>query len=171
MLSRRLRLPAYFVGASLVAVPAFDALMQIAPFHPFDPRWRFGAVGLLSGALLLPEIGLLIAVAVAVNSNDHVTQRGLRVLSWIGVVLVAGCLALFVHDATETRVTVRPDLQHEFLAASMTSMFNLAAGAAAFAVLARASNRRVVRKPRLDDEGEAPELIPSRRKRHHLSDA
>ena len=166
MLSRRLRAPAYVVGASLVAVPAFDALMQIAPFHPFDPRWRFGAVGLLSGALLLPEVGLLIAVGIAISSEDTVTQRGLRALSWVGVALVAISLALFVSDATETRVTVRPDLQHEFLAASMTSMFNLAAGAATFGILGRACRRRVVRKVREDDSVPAPELIPPRRRRH-----
>jgi len=57
--NRRIVWPSYLVAFSLLVIPPIDALMQTMPAHPSEPRWRWGAFGLLSNAMMIPMIGLL----------------------------------------------------------------------------------------------------------------
>lgn len=158
---RRLALPAYLVAISLTAIPVFDALMQTAPFHPLSAEWRFAAIGLLSNAIMLPAIGMLIAVAVAQGNEDDVSQRGLRLIGWSAVVIIMVAAASFVLDALQTRTLVRPELQSSFLVASGTAVFKLLFGALTFAALARACQLPRGRKPRRGDMVRSSEAKPS----------
>ena len=46
--SRTLVMPTYLVAFALIVIPPFDTVMQLMPLRPGDPRWRFGAFGLLT---------------------------------------------------------------------------------------------------------------------------
>lgn len=140
-MNSRLAPCAYLVAFLLIAIPLFDASMSVAPWALGSAQWRFGAVGLLSNALMIPAAGALIAVATAVT-QDHVrAQRVFRVLCWMGCVLVAISIVIFALDALQTRVAIRPEMQLSYRVASATAAFKLILGAVAFAFFARACRR------------------------------
>ena len=140
-MNSRLAPCAYLVAFLLIAIPLFDASMSVAPWTLGSAQWRFGAVGLLSNALMIPAAGALIAVATAVT-QDHVrTQRVFRVLCWMGCALVALSIVLFALDALQTRAAIRPEMQLSYQVASITAAFKLILGAIAFGFFARACRR------------------------------
>lgn len=137
-MNSRLAPCAYLVAFLLIAIPMFDASMSVAPWHLGSAQWRFGAVGLLSNALMIPAAGALIAVVTAVLCNHVVTLRVLRVLTWIACATVVLSLALFVLDALQTRASIRPDMTMSYQVASLTAACKLLLGAITFALFARA---------------------------------
>lgn len=136
---RQLAAPTYFVAFLLVAIPLFDALMSVAPFHPRAAQWRFAMVGLLSNALMIPSVGVLLAVIAAVTLDDAGAKRAIRVLSWITVPVLVAAIGFFALDSLQTRAAVRPELQLSFLVASVTAICKLLLGIIAFVLFARAS--------------------------------
>src|SRR5438477_5429446 len=54
---RHLTTPAYLVAFALICIPPFDTLMQVLPLRLDQPRWRFGAFGLMSNTLMLTVTG------------------------------------------------------------------------------------------------------------------
>ena len=135
---------AYLVAFTLVFIPLFDASMSLVPFHLGTPQWRFGAVGLLSNALMIPAIGVLIAVTTAVTLGQERVQRALAIASWaVAIILLVG-LAAFALDALQTRAAVQPGMQLSFKVASLTAAAKLLMGAVTFVAFARGS--RVTRR-------------------------
>jgi hypothetical protein len=112
---------AYLVALSLILIPIMDAAAETWPLHFSNAQWRFGALGLLSNALMMPSVGILIVLGVAIAA-EH--DRFLRLSGWLCAVcaaLVVFALAAFVLDAIQTRVNVRPEALTSFLVASMTA--------------------------------------------------
>ena len=113
---------AYLLAALLVIVPLFDGTAQLLPIRAGDERWRFGAVGSLSNLLLLPLLGLLLAIAVAAFTDAQRTKRVLGAICGI----LAGCLALlsigFILDYYQVRLAVTPRLQHATSVATATAL-------------------------------------------------
>jgi hypothetical protein len=144
---RQLAPSAYLVAFALVFIPLFDAAMSLFPFRVGAPQWRFGAVGLFSNALMIPAIGVLIAVTTAVVLGHERTQRVLSILCWIAVAILIAALAAFSLDALQTRASVQPAMRLSFLVASATAAAKLLLGAATFVLFARGS-RLGRRKPR-----------------------
>ena len=62
--------PLYFIAALLIATPLMDFATSVVPLRPGSLEWRFASVGLLSGFLLTPLLGLVIALAVAAYADD-----------------------------------------------------------------------------------------------------
>lgn len=148
--TRQLSAPAYFVAFLLIFIPFFDALMSVAPFHPGAAQWRFAAVGLLSNALMIPCIGVLIAVVTAVTMDHVGAKRAIRIISWIVVPVLLMAIGFFALDSMQTRSAVRAELQLSFLVASVTAVCKLLLGIVAFVLFARASgtvSRRTERAP------------------------
>jgi hypothetical protein len=142
MITRRLAVAAYLVAFSLIIIPLFDASMSVMPMHPGAPQWRFGAVGLLSNALMIPLAGLLIAVGVAMTNGHRRTMTTLGILSWIGAALVLVSIAVFALDALQTRTAVRPQMRLSFTVASITAMFKLLLGTVVLGAFGRACRAR-----------------------------
>ena len=138
--------PAYFVAFLLVVIPFFDALMSVAPFHPGVAQWRFAAVGLLSNALMIPSVGVLVAVVTAVTLDHDAAKRAIRVASWIMVPVLFAAMGFFALDSMQTRAVVRAEMQLSFLVASATAVGKLFLGVVAFVLFARAS-RTTSRRP------------------------
>jgi hypothetical protein len=121
-LQRQLAAPTYFVAFALTCIPPFDALMQALPFRIHDPRWRFGAFGLLSNAMMIPVTGLLIAFVAAALFEHRVLQRTLGILALAFAVITAGALIIFGLDALQVRQQVATPMQLAFRVASTTAV-------------------------------------------------
>jgi hypothetical protein len=119
--ARRIAWPAYLVSALLIAAPFADASTNIFPWHPGDARWRFGAIGVFTNASILPVLGVLLLLAVAVGAGHRGFRKVLSVVAF--VVAAAGILAtgLFVLDALQTQSAVRPELRLSFAVAAITA--------------------------------------------------
>jgi hypothetical protein len=139
MNSNRQLIPSlYFVAFVLIVIPVFDAATSVYPFHFGYSQWRFGIFGLLSNALLLPTIGMLLAVVTAVTQRHVRTQRTLGIACWVLAVVLVGVALTFCLDAAQSRKGIKPVMALSFFVASMTAVAKLLVGAASLAVFARA---------------------------------
>ncbi len=93
----------YAVAALLVLISALDFAAAIWPFVPGDAGWRYGAIGLLSGFLVTPLVGVTLAALVAVEQRHTGVLRVLGFLALAtGAVLLVGIVA-FALDAIQVR--------------------------------------------------------------------
>jgi len=119
--SRHLAAPTYLVAFALTIIPIFDEMMKFLPLRVEDPRWRFGAFGVMSNALLLSVTGLLIAfVATAVFEHARF-RRILGILTGLAAVVITGGWILFVLDAVQVRNAVVPAAALAFKVASTSA--------------------------------------------------
>ena len=116
--SRQVTWPAYVVSIAMIALPLADVSTSLYPWRFYEPRWRFGAVGLISNSLLLPMAGLLVAYLTAVILDHRTTRRiiGGGSLAALGVCVAA--LVMFALDAVQTRAAVPPERRVSFNVAS-----------------------------------------------------
>jgi hypothetical protein len=138
-LQRQLAAPTYLVALALTCIPPFDALMQVIPLRIHDPRWRFGAFGLMSNAMMIPVVGLLIAFVAAMMFEHRVLQRTLGMLCLAIAVVTAGTLVIFGLDALQVRQQVQPAAQLAFRVASTTAVTKSILGILTFGAFGLAS--------------------------------
>lgn len=135
----RLELPACFVAILLIVFPLLDTWLAVLPMNLTDLRWRYGAAGLFSEAVMTPLLGVLILLGVAVG---RARRRLLYVLLW-GSAILAAILLLVVTvvalDAWELRVQVQPEQQTSFLVASLVAVGKLGLGILGFALVVGAA--------------------------------
>jgi hypothetical protein len=155
---RQVAAAAYLVGFLLFFIPFFDAMMSVAPWVWGNPQWRFGAIGLLSNALMLPASGALIAVATAVGLGHFKTQRALGIVAWLLVLLVFVSAVMFALDAVQTKSQIRPEMMLSYRVSTLTATCKLVLGMIAFALLGRACRNERVRV----EVSETPRLISKR---------
>jgi chromate transport protein ChrA len=97
-------------------------MTQSIPFRLHDPRWRFGAFGIMSNAMLVPLVGLLIAFVAAATFEHRLLQRVLGLVCLgIGAIVALG-LVLFGLDALQVRQQFQPAAQLAFRVASTTAV-------------------------------------------------
>jgi hypothetical protein len=119
---RQMAPPAYLVGAALFIIPPVDTLMQVLPIRISDPRWRFGAFGLISNALMLSLVGYLIIMMTAAVFEHRKTQRTLGIVAIaIAVVLVLG-FGLFTLDVLQVRQGIPPNQQLAYRVGSLQAL-------------------------------------------------
>ena len=119
---RQLATPAYLVAFALICIPPFDAMMQVMPARIHDPRWRFGAFGLMSNAFILPMAGVLLAYMVASLFDHRRFQKVLAVISLAVSLATLALLALFALDMLQIHQDVKPAAQLAFKVASSTAL-------------------------------------------------
>ena len=139
-------LPAYLVALSLVGIPYFDAAMQVYPFNLGNAQWRFGAIGLVSNAFLIPAIGILLALAVAIALGHAKVLKTLGVVCAAWAIFMVLTFGLFGLDAFQTRLNVTPEASLSFAVASVTAGVKLLISVVTLAAFAIAGL-----KTRLDD--------------------
>jgi len=113
--------PAYLVSATLILIPVFDSLMTLYPWRLGEARWRFGAVGLLSNALLLPLAGVLLAFLTSWWLQHGTTRRIIAIASLVAAAVCVAVVGLFTLDALQTRATVAATMHLSFDVASITA--------------------------------------------------
>ena len=111
---KKLAAPAYFVAALLVALPALDFLTNVWPLQPGQAVWRYGSAGLLSGFVLTPLLGVLVALAVAAACEHGRALSVLGIVSVVVAVLFVLLTGLFVLDGLQVRASVPPQRQTQF---------------------------------------------------------
>jgi hypothetical protein len=119
--SRSLAMPTYLVALALIVIPPFDTIMQLMPLRLGDPRWRFGAFGLLSNAMMIPLVGLLFAFIAATIYEHARTRQLLGVATLLIAVCTAGGFVLFGLDALQIRQDVQPNARLAVKVASVTA--------------------------------------------------
>jgi hypothetical protein len=140
--NRNLVRAAYVAAFILILIPIFDASALLLPLRFGEVKWRYGSVGLLANAMMMPIAGLLLAFFVA-NALDHrKVLRTLGVLAWLGVAGAVVCLISFGLDALQARVEVNPTQHSAFLLATATTMGKLLFGGAILALLGAAGLKR-----------------------------
>ena len=116
----------YVVAIALIVLPILDFIFSVPPAEFSQVQWRFAAFGLLSGVVLMPLIGLALAVVVAGFLRQFHVVRILVVLCLtIAVFLIAVSLG-FVLDALQLRGTVPQDGQAAFNSAWIRALSKLA---------------------------------------------
>lgn len=98
----------YPVGALLIVAAVSEPALQIWPFRLGEVRWRFGAVGIMSGAVLGSIFGLVWIMSVAAVLDHRKTLRAASVVCMVGAVLLAVVAALFSLDFLQIRSSVNP---------------------------------------------------------------
>lgn len=119
----------YAIGALIFLAPFGDLAAGVGSLNPGAVPWRFGVAGLLSGALVLPIVGLGLWFAAAALLKHRRILRTLSVVSAMLLLLVGVILVVFALDALQVRVQVRQDEKRAFdLAALKAAMTYLLEG-------------------------------------------
>lgn len=125
----------YFVAFLLISLSLFDFAGTLWPFLPSDASWRYGSVGILSGFLLTPMIGSLLAVYVAAFAGHGRALRllGIVDLAVAGLLLVG--LASFALDSLQVRSDTSPEARGVLEMGAIKVVVKHLAGIVAFAWL------------------------------------
>jgi hypothetical protein len=104
----------YYLALLLVVTPAVDLVANVLPLQFGVVEWRYGTVGLLSGFLLTPVLGLLLASIAAASLHHSGVLRFLGVLNVLGGVVLLGVSTFWVLDMLEVRSNVPGDARATF---------------------------------------------------------
>lgn len=130
--SRYLAWPAYLVAIAMILIPLADSWTTLFPWNLGDARWRFGAVGLISNALMIPLAGLLVAFTIAWVREQRGIMRAIGLVGFLGALLCVLALGSFALDSLQTRSQVRDDMRLSFTVASITAGIKTVLGGATF---------------------------------------
>ncbi len=112
----------YLVAVMFAVLPIMDTLIAVYPFHLSDERWRFGAVGALTGISLLPLLGGWLALVIA-SVEEHLKTR--RAIGWIAGTLALICLIvffMFLLDYLQARADVRIEYRDQMDQAAISGL-------------------------------------------------
>ncbi|HEX2188618.1 MAG TPA: hypothetical protein VHG51_06945 [Longimicrobiaceae bacterium] len=101
----------YPIGALLIVAAVSEPALQIWPFRVGELRWRFGAVGLMSGAVLGTLFGLVWIMAVAAVLDHRRTLRAMSVACLLAAVVLTVVAGLFTLDFLQVRSSVDPQFR------------------------------------------------------------
>lgn len=110
--------PAYLVAFLLVATPAMDFVTSIVPLRLGDIEWRFASLGLLSGFVLTPLLGIILAMWVAAYAGQPTVQRVIAVVNLVAGAVFALLLVFFLLDILQLRSVVQPEAKAAFESAA-----------------------------------------------------
>ena len=134
--------PLYAVAAMLILVPLTELGAQLGwTVQPGVLNWRTGAVGLLSGVVMTPMVGLLLAVVTASVYDHRWAQRGLAVLAGLGALAAVAILAGFTLDAFQLRPAVAENMQRSFTFAMIKAIINFTLTSITLAIICIATAR------------------------------
>jgi hypothetical protein len=128
----------YLLAALLVIIPLFDATMQVWPLRLSDERWRFGAIGSFSNLLMVPMLGLLLAIGIATLVDGRRVKRVVGAICAVLAVILAAMSVLFILDYFQVRTIINPRMQHATAVASTTAMVKNVLSIITLALLSRA---------------------------------
>lgn len=110
--------PLYVLAFLLVATPALDFVTSIVPLRVSDIEWRFASVGLLSGFLLTPLLGVGLAMGVAAYASHQRFQRIMAIANLVIAACFVALLLFFLLDIFQLRNVVQAEAQQAFESAA-----------------------------------------------------
>lgn len=140
---------AYLVAALLVIMPLLDVTISLMPFHAGDLIWRFGAIGVLSGGVMMSLLGLFVAIAAAVSLEHRGMVKLTGAVAALACVVYLGFVVMFLLDAMNVRSLIAAEVQEAFGIASVAALFKhvcgvIGAGLVVFAARAEAKTLAAV---------------------------
>lgn len=106
--------PLYFVALLLVATPLVDFLTSVLPLRPGNIEWRFATVGLLSGFVLTPLLGIILAMLVASWAGHQRFHRIVAIVNGVIAALLVVTLLMFLLDIVQLRSVVQAEQKAAF---------------------------------------------------------
>lgn len=106
--------PLYLIAFLLIATPVLDFVSGVLPLRIDNIEWRFATVGLLSGFLLTPVLGIVLAILVAASSGHDLMQRIAGFLVIAVAVVFAIVLVFFLLDIVQLRSAVQEEARSQF---------------------------------------------------------
>ena len=137
----RLQKPGYLILGLICLQPVADFLIASSPLEPSLVAWRFRFLGLASGGLLLPILGLFLIYSLAVLNGDRTARI---VIAWVAsaaAVLAVLAAAGFTLDSLQMRAQIRLDAVSRFKVASAWVVAKFVIAAVAAAILAGSAFR------------------------------
>ena len=122
------------VSLLLVVVPLVDISLRTLGTEVGSLQWRFGAVGLLFGNLGTVILGLSLAGAIAVVTENRTLLRAVGAFSLVLALVLVALLALFALDAVQIRRLVAVPAKRQVLLSSLGAMFSATFGAVALVI-------------------------------------
>ena len=136
--------PSYLLALLLVVTPLVDLIANVWPIRLGDVGWRYGAVGVASGYVITPLLGIALACFIGVALRQRVVLRALvGVCLAVAVVLVIASID-FVMDAMQLRHTVpatTPLARWSFDVGAAKALFKHLSGAVALVWLGLGTRR------------------------------
>lgn len=100
----------YGLALMLIIGPAMDFSVATYPWSPATVSWRFGALGLLGNALILPTVAVGILAITAGSLSHRRFLRLIAVAALFGAVALTVGLLMLALDTLQLRRNVRPDI-------------------------------------------------------------
>ena len=133
---RHLALAMYAVAAMLVLIPPTEFAGQLGwTAQPRVLNWRTGSVGLLSGAVLTPTVGMLLAVITAAVFGHRRTTWVLGIVAGLSVALMLLIMGVFVLDVLQLRPNVVAAMRRSFMLAAVKALINFGLAAVALSAI------------------------------------
>ena len=98
----------YLCAFVLFFIPYFQAMAGIWPLQLGSLQWRYTATSAMSGILMLPFIGLVLALAVARTCGHKAAARIVGAVAALTTLTLLLAMGLFVMDALQLKKVV-PD--------------------------------------------------------------
>ena len=120
----------------LVVIPVNQFLGGLN--YNVDPgvlAWRTGAVGMLSGTLLTPILGLLMAGMSAVYFGDRWIERLVIIIAGLGAIALAAVMVVFALDWIQVRSSIAMNHRRAFASAMAMAMISLGISGCTLAIL------------------------------------
>jgi hypothetical protein len=135
--------PLYAIAALLIVVPAVDFVLSVPAMEAGNVQWRFAAVGLLSGYMLTPVLGLALAFVVSAMLKQHNVQRLLVILCLTMAFALIVMSMGFMLDVLQIRATVPQQGQQAFNSAWMRAIIKHMLSAVALGYLGWRARRMI----------------------------
>lgn len=135
--------PLYLLAAMLVIVPFVDFFTSVAKPEFGSAEWRFNTLGLLSGHVVMPVLGLAIALVVSAIQKRHDLQRGLVITCLTIAGLFVAATAMFLSEWRDIRVTITPDEMPAFSGAANRAIVRLVLASVAASYLGWRARRMI----------------------------
>lgn len=114
------------LGLLLCLAPMLDLAAGVGSINPNEVPWRFGALGLLSGALVLPMVGLGLLLVASVLLEQAWLTRTIGIAALLLTVVALALLVVFGLDALQMRAQIRQEAKRPFDLASIKAMASYA---------------------------------------------
>ena len=134
---KHLATPLLLLGVLMIGLPLVDLAGAVWPLGLGNAEWRFGAVGLLSNALLQPLLGSFILVMVATVGEKRWLQGAMWIFNGLAAVFLLTLVPLFLLDSLELRSRVPDGANLAFDVAAARAVLVNGFGAVVLAALSR----------------------------------
>jgi hypothetical protein len=127
--TRSLLRPGYAVGVLLIVLPLGDLALNLWPLQPGNVDWRFGSIGLLSGFILTPLIGIGVLLLVAAVLEHRSVLRLVSIVNLVGAGLMVPMVVLFMLDWIQMRALTEEQIRPNVDAGSLKAIVKYVLGA------------------------------------------